>query len=250
MSALLSKLRYRPREQVFKYLWMKYVDEVDLRRHCLECLIGVKSKKIRSQMLQGVKEETVWSGIDLDESASQLIYICGVTDPYVWRNNLHAAMRLDPEAVTEVEQAGIYLLVEGAELLEIREAAVDPEFPRWQELSYRTCRNLQFAWDAAGGRYGVQIPSRKSDGVIPMGKSGSGVHSRVLDAMRSDDMVLLMDYKDSQGTVTRRHVKPSHFVGKGIWRAWCFGRQAQRTFLTARCLDAHVVPRSEAVGPD
>jgi predicted DNA-binding transcriptional regulator YafY len=55
-------------------------------------------------------------------------------------------------------------------------------------------------------------------------------------AMRqADDLVLVFDYRDSKGIVTRRVVSPVRFLGNDRFLALCLSREEPRQFYLERC---------------
>lgn len=158
ITAVVHKVTFRPQETRFRYFWSKYVEEVDLRQHCLNCLVGRDGKNLNSKTFAGRRRESVFRDIQLNEARSRLIYICGVAEPYIWRNNFHLAMRLKPGASIHKKSLGIEIEIDNAEELEICEDHVDPTYHRNIEIAYRSCRNLQFAWGAAMGKFGKPVP--------------------------------------------------------------------------------------------
>lgn len=46
------RLNYSPREQAFRWLWLMYVDGVDVGQHCQACLLGTRSAKVGTRWLR------------------------------------------------------------------------------------------------------------------------------------------------------------------------------------------------------
>ncbi|QDU31409.1 hypothetical protein ETAA8_65660 [Anatilimnocola aggregata] len=52
---------------------------------------------------------------------------------------------------------------------------------------------------------------------------------------QSDDLVLVFDYQDSKGAVTRRVVSAVRFLAADRFLALCLSREEPRQFYLARC---------------
>ena len=124
----------------FRYLWLKYIQGVDLDQHCSKGLLGPYSEKVGPGI-------GMTKNVALDEAEALAYYLCGVSMPYRWENNFHLAFVPDPEGVIDIDRLGIKLKITGAHEVPIKE--VDPE--RCQaphhlhKKAYATCRNWQFA---------------------------------------------------------------------------------------------------------
>lgn len=242
ITAVVHKVTFRPQETRFRYFWSKYVEEVDLRQHCLNCLVGRDGKNLNSKTFAGRRRESVFRDIQLNEARSRLIYICGVAEPYIWRNNFHLAMRLKPGASMHKKSLGIEIEIDNAEELEICEDHVDPTYHRNIEIAYRSCRNLQFAWGAAMGKFGEPVPYQKDNLRVVPGKVYSGAKETVMLAMRSmNEAHLEIVYRDANGSLTTRIIRPQSWAGNDRFKAYCFRYGEVRTFLASRIESAVVV---------
>lgn len=123
----------------FRYLWLKYVKGVDLSVHCAKCLLGTYSKKIKNTMALG-------DGILLNEDKSPYYYLCGVTVPYVWKNNFHLAFKEEDGSYIDIDRNGIRIKIKNAKEIPITDKDIDPLDPNAKKKEYSTCRNWQFAW--------------------------------------------------------------------------------------------------------
>lgn len=124
----------------FRYLWLKYVNGVNLKVHCARSLLGVYSTKISAQM-QSIKKPIV-----LDEDESEIFYLCGVALPYKWENNFHLAFKRKVGAKLHVERNGIKITIENAVEIPITPDYIEPTDPNAKKKEYATCRNWQFAY--------------------------------------------------------------------------------------------------------
>ena len=96
----------------FRYLWLKYVNNVDLNVHCAKSLIGEYSKKISTK-------KGNYTNIILDESNYKAIYLCGVAFPFVWENNFHLAFKYSEGSILKYSSNGIDIVIKNAVRLPI-----------------------------------------------------------------------------------------------------------------------------------
>lgn len=122
----------------FRYIWLKYVNDVDLNQHCAKCLIGPYSTKIQHT----TRYET---NIHLDEAEPKYYYLCGVSRPYKWLNNFHLAFRYKKGFAIEAEGNGILIIIKDAEEIKFSSEDINPSDPNYKNKLFFTCRNWQFA---------------------------------------------------------------------------------------------------------
>lgn len=125
----------------FKYLWMKYVNGVDLSHHCANALKGSYSKIINPKVEQLVVKS-------LDEDFASFIYICGVATPYKWENNFHLAMMPKKHESIGIARNGIEITVHDAIEIPITKLE-EYHHPKGNVPAFNTCRNWQFAYQIA-----------------------------------------------------------------------------------------------------
>lgn len=73
-------------DKPWSFIWLMYVNDVNLKKHCKPCLKGYSSKKINKKTRH---EENV----ALDESEAKYYYLCGGSRPYKWEDNFHLAWK-------------------------------------------------------------------------------------------------------------------------------------------------------------
>lgn len=122
----------------FKYLWLKYVNDVNLNVHCAKSLLGDYSKKISTK-------KGSYTNIVLDESDYKAIYLCGVAFPYVWEKNFHLAFKYSKGDILKYNSNGIDITIKNAVRLPIDIKYIDFSHPKAKFKCYYTCRNWQFA---------------------------------------------------------------------------------------------------------
>ncbi len=110
----------------FRYFWIKYVKGTDLSKCCAKSLIGEYSKF------------KYYKNIDftLNEHEFEYLYICGVSTPYVYDNNLHIALKYKRGSDVVINEKGVSMTIRNTERIEIKEH-------KGHKFSY--CRNWRFA---------------------------------------------------------------------------------------------------------
>lgn len=146
-------LRHWPEQQSYRFMWLKRVWNVDLAKHCQPALLGPTSRIIRTRFFWQAPEAFEIKDVYLEPSASGYFYLCGVTHPYVWVRNFHLPFRFAQGSVAEKRWHGIHVRLCDAEELPLSETFIDPACPGYQQKTYRTCRNAQFAWGFSRGLY-------------------------------------------------------------------------------------------------
>lgn len=66
---------------------------------------------------------------------------------------------------------------------------------------------------------------------------------------QSDDLVVVFDYCDCHGRVTRRVVSPIRFLDGDRFLGLCLSREAPRQFIRERCRNMKIAPASSFVMP-
>lgn len=154
----IEYLTYDPTVRRYKYLWLKYVEGVNLEEHCQKALLGLTSRKIGTRQISGAQRPVEFTDIHLNESRAGVYYFCGVTDPYVWEHNFHLAFRRAEGERIVYGWPGLALSIVNAEAVDIDPNQMDKSHRRYRQDWYRTCRNAQFAWGFANGLYGSTEP--------------------------------------------------------------------------------------------
>lgn len=132
-------------KEAFRYLWLKYVTGFDLKVHCARCLTGKYSTHFGPDVKRAV-------GIRLNEAPARYFYLCGVTQPYRWKDNLHVAFRYKEGSVLQYDDGKTGIVIENAERIDI-EALPDYSLePHGAEREYHTCRNWRFAYQMTHGK--------------------------------------------------------------------------------------------------
>lgn len=123
----------------FRYLWLKYITGFDLSAHCAKCLHGTYSSHFGGHVKRVV-------GARLNEAPARFFYICGVTEPYRWKDNLHVAFRYKPGSVLQYDDGKTGIVIEDAERIEIQKLPDYQLEPHGTDRAYHTCRNWRFAY--------------------------------------------------------------------------------------------------------
>ena len=119
----------------FKYLWLKTVLDVDLSQHCAKCLIGEYNSNIKANI----------KTIENLEISNDIQYLCGVAQPFIWKNNFHLAFKYSKGNILNYSNNGISIIIEDAEMLPISNKYIDLDDINSTKKTYNTCRNWQFA---------------------------------------------------------------------------------------------------------
>ena len=122
----------------WSFIWLMYVNDVNLKKRCKPCLIGYTGQKINKR----TRHE---KNLALDESEAKYYYLCGGSLPYKWEDNFHLAWKEKEGESFEYSFNGITIKLKNAEMVEFSEE----DIPEAQEFAdrpeYYTCRNWQFA---------------------------------------------------------------------------------------------------------
>jgi hypothetical protein len=122
----------------WRYLWAKHVIGFDSGQHCAKCLRGSYLQGIGTDMPVNTPVQICNPG----EGAT--LYLCGVSVPYQWRNNLHLPVRVKAGAFAEVKAwTGDVYRIDGAEALPIDGLVARRAFPS-RSAAFLSCRNFQF----------------------------------------------------------------------------------------------------------
>ena len=121
-----------------KYFWLKYVRGFNPAEHCAKSLLGKHSRKVWFQM--SLNSMTILD--ELPPGGYDFIYLCGVSENFIWQNNLHLPVRPVPGAKAVLQAyTGMRCVIQNAEIVEI------PQIPlgfAGFSREFTTCRNWQF----------------------------------------------------------------------------------------------------------
>lgn len=133
----LTIISKRPTFQGFRYFWLKRVTGFNPRMHCARCLNGSYFQDVGVTM-------PVNERVELAARRGEVLYLCGVSAPYRWANNLHAAVRVAPgRNVTVRTHTGDTVTLSDCELIPFDDAEARRRFPQLG-AEFLTCRNFQF----------------------------------------------------------------------------------------------------------
>lgn len=150
-SAPILEFEGNPANRVpgFTHLWLKYCRAFNPKHHCMACLVGPKSARVRSDMRHGA--------VAIDEHREDLLYLCGVSTAYadagrrgldfteLLPQNLHVPVRRAPGGmVSGVTYAGTNYTFRNVELVPMPKRVPD-EFATLS-IQFTRCRN--FIWAA------------------------------------------------------------------------------------------------------
>lgn len=119
----------------FMYVWLKHITGYNLSVHCAKSLLGTYDERVN-------KSRKEYEPFELENG---VYYLCGVSLPYVWKNNFHFAF-MPCEGQTAIKDYnGISIIVQNAVELPISNKYIDWSLPKAHLPAYYTCRNWQFA---------------------------------------------------------------------------------------------------------
>lgn len=120
----------------FRYFWLKTVRGFNPSTHCARCLVGEYDAKVKADMPTGE--------IEIDYREGTILYLCGVSAPYRWINNLHLPMQVSKGVSFFVDAYnGDRIVVHGARFMPFDDRAARQLFPD-RGKQFLTCRNFQF----------------------------------------------------------------------------------------------------------
>lgn len=133
-------VKYETTEQ-FKYLWLKYVRAFNLLVHCARCLVGEYSTRVHPD------RSRIDGPVCLDEfPPAPYYYLCGVTTPYRYADNLHLAFIQADGEVLEYNDGRTVIVIQNARRIDIP-ALQSYDLETYGHLAeYNTCRNWRFAY--------------------------------------------------------------------------------------------------------
>lgn len=121
----------------FRYFWMKRVHGFDPSQHCARCLKGHYVAQVGSSMAANVP-------IQIEADHGDVLYLCGVSAPYVWTRNFHLALVVEFGArVRTTAYTGDVIEIDGCDLIHFDDAEARRRFPDKGE-AFLSCRNFQF----------------------------------------------------------------------------------------------------------
>lgn len=128
-------IEYLKTYALFKYLWLKSVEDVDLTVHCAKCIIGKYDNRIKPN-IGALNNITLENGI---------YYLCGVAAPFVWEKNFHLAFKYSYGDILEYANNGIAVKILNAKKIDFSSNDIDDSLPQSKLKSFYSCRNWQFA---------------------------------------------------------------------------------------------------------
>ena len=131
----------------FRYLWLKYVTGFDLSVHCAKCLVGQYSQYFK---IGGVQTRSA-IGLRLFESYARYYYLCGVTTPFRWEDNLHLAFEYEKGSQVVYWDGKTEIVIRDARRIDIKELPSYDLDPHGKLAEYHTCRNWRFAYQMVHG---------------------------------------------------------------------------------------------------
>lgn len=142
IKLLFPKINHIISDEKFKFLWLKYVEAFDLSIHCARCLVGRYSKHIPYGATNGVHIVNKY----LNEHRGRYYYLCGVTQPYRYNDNLHIAFEYADGEILRYTDNHTTVEIENARLIPITRQENYSKHQFGHIEAYNTCRNWRFAY--------------------------------------------------------------------------------------------------------
>ncbi len=130
------KIKINEKLKGFRYFWAKRVKGFDNTHHCAKCLIGSYVKAV------GVNMEPQ-ENVEANLKPGEVLYVCGVSLPYAWKNNFHIALEEGEETITRRFYNGQEITFEGVKEIPFEGKLAFERYSK-KGLPFTTCRNFQF----------------------------------------------------------------------------------------------------------
>lgn len=117
----------------YKYIWLKYVNGVDLSQHCARCLIGTYENRVNAQ---------TYEYNDLVLKESPYYYFCTV---WQYATNIHIAFKEKEGSKIIVDNDYCYAEILNAERIVFDKSRINKALPQASKSVFNTCRNWWFA---------------------------------------------------------------------------------------------------------
>ena len=141
MTIVIEKFKT---DRKWRYLWLQYINGVNLKYHCQRCLLGKTSKKITNELKEA-------ENIELDELNSRYYYLCGVAPSMALEDNFHLAFEECEGGTIEYSFNGIDVTIKNAKRVEFSSDDINWDVEHSDEELYNRCRNWQFAHKVSNG---------------------------------------------------------------------------------------------------
>ncbi len=128
----------------WRFLWLQYINGVNLSHHCQRCLLGKTSKKIKTDTKSA-------ENVILDELDSRYYYLCGVAPSMDLPDNFHLAFEESEGEIIEYSFNGIDVRIKNAKRVEFSADDINWDVEHSEEELYHRCRNWQFAHKVSNG---------------------------------------------------------------------------------------------------
>lgn len=147
----MTTIEYFRTDRLYRFLWLKSVNDINLSVHCANCLIGSYNPNFGS-----MKREV--GRVVLDDARAY--YLCGVSADRKWSHNLHVAFTFCEGSSFTIEDEFCQMLVTNARRLDISTKYIDWSLPQAKVAAFNTCRNWQFANMLAKGLMANYEPAK------------------------------------------------------------------------------------------
>lgn len=132
----MSKIKKLILKSNYRIIWLRYVNGVNLKEHCMKSLLGRCEPKVKWKCSE-------YNNIELD--LSPYYYFCAVHAGWNYQKNVHIAWKDSEGKSFIIDNDLVYAEIEGAERIDINPDSIDADNPLSKNKLFSTCRNWQFA---------------------------------------------------------------------------------------------------------
>lgn len=129
-------LDYVHLKQEYKYLWLRYINGVDLTQHCARTFIGRYDERFHG-FLSDIRN------VELQEA--RWYYLCGVDSHGQWARNLHLAFVASAGSEINLDNSLIECRIVNARQIHFDNSYIDWSLPQAKKKEFNTCRNWWFS---------------------------------------------------------------------------------------------------------
>lgn len=153
----MVRIEYFFTERPYKYLWLRYIQGINLEHHCARSFIGDYDTTFHG-FLTSLYNYTLRD--------SKVYYLCGVANDRIWAHNLHIAFIPAEGESVEIDNEFCRIIIRNARQIRFSAKDIIPNLPQARLKVYSTCRNWQFANYLARHQELLAIPYGQQDSLF------------------------------------------------------------------------------------
>lgn len=133
-------IEYLKVDMPMAYFWVKHVHDVNLDKHCYNCLKGDRNGDFN-------KDKSSYKNVKLIDikGTPKAYYICIGHTSYIINKNYHLAFVYKKGSTIEENRLGVQIKIKDAKKINFSKSDIDYTNKPASLLEYNTCRNFQFA---------------------------------------------------------------------------------------------------------